>query len=333
MKNRGGYLKKVSRGILLILISFIVLFAGSELSYRIYRSIKYKTVDLSLKNRIELKNMDQELGWKGRAYFGNIESKKLKIFCVGDSYTHGINLDQEELYFNYLKDELNAEIFAYGGGGYGTLQEYLVLKRYLGLIKPDIVVIQVCMNDFINNSQALESQSYINANYSLRPYYENGNISYHFPKRAKLLNDFLIPNSRIIYLIMNRVDRFCSMLAQKKILNTVEDEIKKMGASHKDFFSSVLVTSQIIEKIKEQCGGIFLCAFNADNEEPYFSQFKNIFRDHKIAFIEEIPELVQHAENQGHEVRLKDGHHWNKLGNEIAGKCLASNIMKRISSR
>ena len=35
-----------------------------------------------------------------------------------------------------------------GGGGYGTLQQYLLLKKYFNKINPDIIIHQFCENDF-----------------------------------------------------------------------------------------------------------------------------------------------------------------------------------------
>jgi hypothetical protein len=43
-----------------------------------------------------------------------------------------------------------AKVYAAGVGGYGTAQEYLLLRR-LQRLKPDVVVWQLCNNDIINN--------------------------------------------------------------------------------------------------------------------------------------------------------------------------------------
>ena len=48
-----------------------------------------------------------------------------------------------------------------GGGGYGTLQQYLLIKKNLDKIKPDIFIHQFCENDFENNSKVIEKNSLI----------------------------------------------------------------------------------------------------------------------------------------------------------------------------
>ena len=78
---------------------------------------------------------------------------------------------------------LNVEVFAYGGSGYGTLQESLVVDHYLPIVRPDLVLLQVSYNDFINNSFELERASYYNNNFLLRPYLEGDRIRRRFPSR------------------------------------------------------------------------------------------------------------------------------------------------------
>jgi hypothetical protein len=76
-------------------------------------------------------------------------------------------------------------IFAYGGGGYGTLQEYMILDRYVDKINPDMVLWQFCANDLIINSHELESASFSNNNQMKRPYYENDQIKWLFPRQYR----------------------------------------------------------------------------------------------------------------------------------------------------
>ena len=71
-----------------------------------------------------------------------------------------------------------------GRCGYGSLQEFMILGRYLDEISPDIVLWQFCSNDFINNYHELESVSFSNNNQMTRPYYKNSDIEWLFPKKV-----------------------------------------------------------------------------------------------------------------------------------------------------
>ena len=65
---------------------------------------------------------------------GKINTKKRKILIIGDSFTEGVNVNNDEVYYNYL-DTNKYEIFAYGCGGYGTLQEFMIIDEYFDEIK------------------------------------------------------------------------------------------------------------------------------------------------------------------------------------------------------
>ena len=92
--------------------------------------------------------------------FGDPSSTKLKMLVIGDSFTHATAVSDDRTYHALLSKILDVEVFAYGAGGYGTLQEY----RYVDLIKPNIVLWQFCINDFINNDNELELLSWVNNN-------------------------------------------------------------------------------------------------------------------------------------------------------------------------
>jgi hypothetical protein len=324
---------RILKDIASFILILVLIFFAMETLYRIYRSIKYKEFDFALKNKIEMKMLDSELGWKGNEYLGDIKAQNKKIMFIGDSFTHGLTIKKELLYYRVVKNYLNVEIFGYGGGGYGTLQEYLYLKRMMDLIKPDLVCLQVCSNDFINNSYSLEKKSVLNNSYAMRPYYINGQIKYSFPRKSLFMNKYLIPNSRLIYLISNRIDRICAALGKYRILNSVEYDIKKRGLENQEFRNSVIVTSEIINKIKILCSNCILVAFCVDDEEPYYSQFKIIFEQLGISLFEEIPELLKKAEKEGTETTLRDHSHWNEAGHEIVGKYLSKKIKSVLDTR
>jgi lysophospholipase L1-like esterase len=256
-------------------------------------------------------------------------TKKLKIFFVGDSFTDGCGVKTEYMYFSIVKNNLDAEVFAYGGKGYGTLQEYLVIDRYIDEIKPDLIILQACANDFINNVWTLESASYLNNNDMLRPYFENGRIQYRFPRGPVLLKKYVIPHSRLAYCISKVVNRSLAALAKKGIIKTIENEITERGIELGQFKQSVLVTSELVDKLKKRCDKISLLAFSVDDTEPYFSQFRLMFKNKGIEFIEGIPKIIYEANMQGNKLLLKSGH-WNKDGHEIIGEYLAEYIKRHI---
>lgn len=88
--------------------------------------------------------------------FGDTASLLPKLFFVGDSYTASVEVSNEKSFFNLVKDSLGVEVFAYGHAGFSTLQEYLIFDKWFDIIQPDLVVWEVCSNDFIDNYAPLE---------------------------------------------------------------------------------------------------------------------------------------------------------------------------------
>lgn len=76
-------------------------------------------------------------------------SNEVRVVTVGDSTTFGIGVAEDDTYSRVLERMLNREahdgrvfrVFNLGIGGYGPAEYYLVVKRYLSILKPDVVVI------------------------------------------------------------------------------------------------------------------------------------------------------------------------------------------------
>ena len=155
----------VNCGILLLrVLSVLIVFVAGELGFRLYQRW-----DAGIPFRSSLGQdewnpawslvLDDTLGWraraghqdlhevtettsKGRRYpvkrsqkdygfrmFGDLRSARPKVFVIGDSFTQASQVSDDDTYYAYLKDTLGVEVFAYGAGGYGTLQEYMILDQ------------------------------------------------------------------------------------------------------------------------------------------------------------------------------------------------------------
>ncbi len=119
----------------------------------------------------------------GFRLFGNVSSGKPRIFVIGDSFTQATDVSDDKTYYAVLDRVLDVEVFGYGVGGYGSLQEFLQFEKYLDLVKPNLIVWQYSTDDLINNSSALESESSINSNGMVRSYLKNDQIEYVLPRK------------------------------------------------------------------------------------------------------------------------------------------------------
>jgi lysophospholipase L1-like esterase len=115
------------------------------------------------------------------------EKTKKRIMFLGDSFCYGYGISQKYIFTELLIDKLEEyELFNCGISGYGTDQEYLLLVKYIDIIKPDIVILLLCDNDVKDNV-------YNNAYYG---YYK----PYFILKNNKLiLNGIPVPKSWLYY--------------------------------------------------------------------------------------------------------------------------------------
>jgi len=95
---------------------------------------------------------DREVGPKGPHTF--------RILSLGDSYTFGYGVEAGDSYPEQLERFLNEragkqprfDVINAGVSGYGTIQEFLQLRRHVEAINPDLVILGFFTgNDFENN--------------------------------------------------------------------------------------------------------------------------------------------------------------------------------------
>jgi hypothetical protein len=81
------------------------------------------------------------------------EKKKNKIMVLGDSFVANIALEDKEVFTEIMEDQLKEyDVLNFGVSGYGQVQEYLLLKKWIDVIDPDVVILVVYLqNDFANN--------------------------------------------------------------------------------------------------------------------------------------------------------------------------------------
>jgi hypothetical protein len=87
---------------------------------------------------------------------------KPTIVFLGDSFVWGLDAEANERFSEMLKPRVgNFKVLAAGVSGYGTDQEYLLLKRLWPKVKPAVVVLMVCTdNDRQDNSTNIRYEGY-----------------------------------------------------------------------------------------------------------------------------------------------------------------------------
>lgn len=248
-----------------------------------------------------------------------------KILFLGDSFTASIEASNENTFYNILADSLGFEAFAYGHAGYSTLQEYMVLDKWVDSIKPDIVVWETCSNDFIDNYAPLE----IVCGYKVgqrRPYLaQDGSIFYQVPKSWW---------QRLVFLswLKKRWDGVQQNVFKQEI-QAGEYYIATEKRNFPPFDESVKRTEQIVTMIRKRLPEeTKLVVFTADTYEPQLTEMKRIFEAHGATFLEDPVRLLE-ATQLEQKIALKsvDNCHWNEKGQAVIAKGLLPHLKKVMS--
>ena len=148
------------------------------------------------------------------------------------------------------------QVFSYGCGGYGSLQEYMILDKYIDIIDPNIIIIQTSSNDISDNYLDLEKISLANNNFMLRPYLINGDIEYYYPYPGNKFFVFLQKNFVSFKFLSGRLRIFELLIANKNIDKT------------SSLYSLALeTTEQIFKLIKQRIGEKKLFVFGSDENQ------------------------------------------------------------------
>ncbi len=116
-----------------------------------------------------------------------------KMLFIGDSFVWGVDAEADERFTDLLRNRLpNYTTVNAGVSGYGTDQEYLLLKRIWPRIRPAVVVLVICTaNDRLDNASNVRYDGYH------KPYFATG------PDGALTLRGQPVPLSRQVYIKQN----------------------------------------------------------------------------------------------------------------------------------
>lgn len=153
-----------------IYFGILIFIIFAEISIRFYYFIKMSRSYLIISNNPELifehrpsfkfTNNGITIRFNSVGFIGNeIEQKKgLRIIGIGDSITEGIYLPESQRYLNIIgkilreKTDRDIEIINSAVGSYNSWQELAMIKERSLNLKPDLIIIGVCLNDYVKRN-------------------------------------------------------------------------------------------------------------------------------------------------------------------------------------
>ncbi|MHB8158425.1 MAG: SGNH/GDSL hydrolase family protein [Desulfocucumaceae bacterium] len=263
--------------------------------------------------------------------WGNPATKKTKVFILGDSFTEMYWVSNGEEWYSCLQERFpGSEFFVYGARGFGSLQEFMVLSDYIGEIKPDIIILQFCYNDFYDNLHALDVTSYPFNVQGIRPYLEEGRTVFRMTVPFPWLREHSFTADLILYLYDKAIKKitarnFAAVSERRSVwLERAVKRDKKLAGLNEEAFK---VTEKIMLMIRKKAGNIPV--YFLDVSRPDDPRGLSLCRAAGFIYIPGIREYLAREEKEGNRIALAHDKHWNALGNKLAGEMLAEYFAKR----
>ena len=256
--------------------------------------------------------------------FGDVASPRTKVFVVGDSITQAYTVSDGEAYFDHLaRGRGDVELFVYGCGGYGTLQEYLIVDRYIDEIRPHLLLLQFSGTDIINNDHELESASTVDNNQMVRPYLVGGTIALRYPTQRRGALGFIVQHSTLLRLLNIRLG-FLRGDAEASVEH-------RLTADDPRFRRALATTAEIMAMVKKRAGAVPMVAFSADaGRDIYGDAFRAIAASQSLTTVDGVAEALEAAQAAGRVVDAAPANtHWNRLGHAIVGEMLRDELVAR----
>jgi hypothetical protein len=229
------------------------------------------------------------------------------------------------------------EVFAIGAGGYGTLQELLLLKKIAAKVNPDILVLQFSSNDVENNSFFHEGPSIVRNQKNLRPYWIDGEIKSRLSSYSPYV--FLYKNLRLFRTVDALITTFQyryhgsyyppQYQAYDFFAPAAAGSPELQAEINTQRIKAISTTKFLMSEIRHFLPDTTLITFTASTADPEeIKIWESLAAETGFHAYLSVAMLVQEAERNGDIVRIYDGAHWNRLGNKIAGEEL-TRIIKR----
>lgn len=267
--------------------------------------------------------VDYSTDARGFRMFGQTQGPRPRVLFLGDSFTGDPNTSNADAYFAVVGQKLPVEVFAVGAGGYGTLQQALLIQPWVDVIKPDVLVLQYCTNDLSDNSFELEAHtSHVRNQKNLRPYWVNGAVVHRLPRYHP-------------YVLLHRYSRlFRKIDIEVMMLQYRFDDPARRAQTPAQLQAradALVLTGQLMARIAASMpAGTRKLSISCDTSDA--QEAANWQALARTAGFEPLPSVsgrVEQAGQRGEAVRTLDRTHWNRLGNRLAGEELARLLAER----
>jgi hypothetical protein len=246
------------------------------------------------------------------------------VLFVGDSMTQAPQVSTGSAYYDVFARHAGDRycVFAAGVGGYGTLQESLVLERFVAERRaPDLVLWQTTPNDVINNVYDLERGDPQDNNMMRRPYLDLATdevrfedpVYWPFGPLTRASPAFRALFVRVVSIAHQRRYDWFARLARAQAIPESE-----RPARIEDSFR---VVERVVARARARTPGAVIIGFaGLGLEDRFATAFENAGASYLRGLMAEV------ERHEAIDCRPLDSH-WNRHGHDVLGQLLLSRLL------
>jgi lysophospholipase L1-like esterase len=255
---------------------------------------------------------------------GRKDNPQLTILILGDSFTADPVADNDDMWYVAASRDLerlsgleknSIRTLAGGGGGYGTLQELLLLKQLKQKISPDLLVLQFSPNDFMDNHLGAAFHGILRSQIMRRPYYTaDGTIKYFDSPFAWLWRSPPTAESKIF----NKLDQIIQILQFRYYQDYYLPNSTELAFAYRK--EMLAVTSDLLKKIRAELPNIPAVIVNCcASKDGLNGQWENLGTEAGFTTFSGPLDTIER--NKGNKkLFLADGGHLSPEGNALFGR-------------
>lgn len=262
----------------------------------------------------------------GLRVHGTDAADAVKVLVVGDSYTAHPFAGNAQMWYAVMADGLAKRlgrpvlVAAAGGGGYGTYQELLLAREASTFFRPDLVILQFCLNDFGNNHKAWEAQSIVRSQYLRRPYLAaDGGAEFHDGLLARIYRSPVPGESKLF----TTLDAAAQLVQYKLYGGYFPPSVAEAEGRYEA--ESIELTGRLLADLRRVFERVPYLVVNCSaSEEGPNRKWQDLARTAGMVPVTAPLEAIDQAKKAGKVVFAADGAHFSPLGNSIYGNALVA---------
>jgi hypothetical protein len=271
------------------------------------------------------------LGLRGKELQPNLE-RLTRILVFGDSFVFGVGVDEENLLTSHLERLLQpffpdgVEVVNMGVSGYSTDQEYLLLEEFGERLDPDVVILVVCDNDYIANSEDFAYRRYY------KPYFDIDDDGELHRRNVPVPR---LTRSQEIKLWLGQESNLWNFVRSRESTNSMVNvfvswfQVEVPRSPRRPYKTTRAIVSLFANRVEGLGAELLVTSTGRQGENPdLFDNLSRQLRSERIQHLDLLPVLEEaRRRHPDRHWQLPGDMHWDRDAHELAALTIADYLV------